>query len=204
MGIFSVDGGVARFLTRLGNLFVLNLLTIVCSVPIFTIGAAMTALYTVTLKLTRGEEGNLAAGYFKAFRENFKQTTLVWLAGCGIIVFMSFDIWLLRLVEGTFGQVYRIILFVLILFFIMIMVYTFALLARFENTIKNTIKNALVLSLGNPLPAVLIVFLTSLPILVLMLSYRFVIVDILIGASGPAYLASNYFASIFKRYEEKG
>lgn len=202
MGIFSVDGGVARFLTRLGNLFALNLLTIVCSIPIFTIGAAMTALYTVTLKLTRGEEGNLAAGYFQAFRDNFKQTTLVWLVGGGVILFMSFDIWLLRLVEGTFGQVYRMILFVLILFFVMIMVYTFALLARFENTIKNTIKNALVLSLGNPLPAVLIIFLTSLPILVLMLSYRFVIVDILIGASGPAYLASNYFASIFKRYEE--
>lgn len=202
MGIFSVDGGVARFLTRLGNLFVLNLLTIVCSIPIFTIGAAMTALYTVTLKLTRGEEGNLVAGYFKAFRDNFKQTTLIWLAGGGLILFMMFDIWLLRLVEGTFGQVYRMILFVLILFFVMIMVYTFALLARFENAIKNTIKNALVLSLGNPLPAVWMVFLTSLPILVLMLSYRFVIVDILIGASGPAYLASNYFASIFKRYEE--
>ena len=202
MGIFSVDGGVARFLTRLGNLFVLNLLTIVCSIPIFTIGAAMTALYTVTLKLTRGEEGNLVAGYFKAFRDNFKQTTLVWLAGGGLILFMMFDIWLLRLMEGTFGQVYRIILFVLILFFVMIIVYAFALLARFENTIKNTIKNALVLSLGKPLPAVLVVFFTILPILVLMFSYRFVIVDILIGASGPAYLASNYFASIFKRYEE--
>lgn len=202
MGIFSADGGVAKFLNRLGDLFVLNILTIICSVPIFTIGAAMTALYTSALRLVRGEEGSLVSGYFKAFRDNFKQATIIWLAGGGIALFMVFDIWLLRLIEGTFGQVYRIILFVLVLFFIMIMIYTFALLARFENTMKNTLKNALVLSLGKPVPAVLVVFISILPILVLMLSYRFVIIDILIGASGPAYLASNYFASIFKRYEE--
>lgn len=202
MGIFSADGAVATFLNRLGNLFVLNILTIICSIPIVTIGAAMTALYASTLKLARGEDGNLVLGYFKAFRENFKQTTIIWLAGGGMILFMSFDIWLLRSIEGTFGQVYRIILFVLIMFFIMIMVYTFALVARFENTIKNTLKNALVLSLGKPVPAIFLVVLTNLPILVLMISYRFVIIDILIGASGPAYLASCYLASIFKRYEE--
>ncbi len=202
MGIFSIDGGVSRFLTRLGNLFVLNLLTIVCSIPIFTIGAAMTALYTSTLRLARNEDGALLTGYFKAFKDNFKQATIVWLIAGAAIVFMTFDIWLLQSLEGSFGQVYRILLFVLILLFLMELVYIFALIARFENTIKNTVKNAIVLSIGKLLPAMLILIGTVLPVLVLMISYRFVIVDILIGAAGPAYLASLYFATLFKRFEE--
>lgn len=203
MGVFSVDGGVARFLTRLGNLFVLNLLTIVCSIPIFTIGAAMTALYTSTLRLARNEEGALAAGYFKAFKENFKQATIVWMCAGAAILFMSFDIWLLQSLTGSFGQVYRIVLFVLILLFTLELVYIFALLARFENTIKNTIKNAVVLSVGKLVPAILILIGTILPVLVLMISYRFVIIDILIGASGPAYLASLYFTKLFQRFEKE-
>lgn len=202
MGFFSIDGGVARFLTRLGDLFVLNILTLVCSIPIFTIGAAMTALYTLTLRLARGEEGSLAAGYFKAFRDNFKQASVVWLIGGVAILFMSFDIWLLQNLEGTFGQVYRILLFVLIMLFVLELVYIFALFARFDNTIENTLKNAVVLSIGKILPAVLILIVTLLPILVLLISYRFVIVDVLIGASGPAYLASLYFTPMFKRFEE--
>lgn len=202
MGLFAVDGKLAKFLNRLGALFILNALTLICSIPIFTIGTAMTALYTSTLRLAREEEGGLVSGYFKAFRDNFKQTTIIWLAGGAISLFMVFDIWLLRSMEGTFGQVYRIILFVLILLFILEMIYMFALLARFENTTKNTLKNAVVLSIGNIVPAVFILIVTVLPILLLMVSYRFVIVDILIGASGPAYLASLYFVSIFKRYEE--
>ena len=118
------------------------------------------------------------------------------------ILFMSFDIWLLQNLEGTFGQVYGILLFVLIMLFVLELVYIFALFARFDNTIKNTLKNAVVLSIGKILPAVLILIATLLPLLVLLISYRFVIVDILIGASGPAYLASLYYVPLFRRFEE--
>lgn len=203
MGIFAVDGKLARFLNTLGSLFVLNILTLISCIPIFTLGAAMTALYTCTLRLVRAEGGSLVKGYFKAFRANFKQATKVWLAGGAMIAFMAFDIWLLNFLEGTFGQVYRIILFVLILLAALELIYTFALMARFQNTIKNTLKNALILSVGKLLPALCILILMVLPIGLLMISYRFVSVDILLGISGPAYLSSLYFTSLFKRYERE-
>ena len=56
MGIFSPDGALARLLNTLGNLIVLNILTIICCVPVFTAGAAMTALYTMVMRMVRKED----------------------------------------------------------------------------------------------------------------------------------------------------
>lgn len=203
MSIFAAEGKLARFLNGLGNLMVLNILTILCSIPIVTIGAAMTALYTMTMRMARNEEGGLIAGYVRAFRDNFRQATILWGIGGGVTAFMIFDIWLLRSVTGTFGLVYRGILFALILLFLMFLVHTFAVLARFENTTKNTAKNALLFCVGNLPQAALMLVVTLLPILLLTVSYRFLSIDILFGISGPAYLAGIYFKSTFRVYENQ-
>lgn len=201
MGIFSMNGKLAKFLNTLGSLFLLNLCALLCCVPVFTVGAAMTALYSCTLRLVRGEEGSPVKDYFNAFRENFPQATKVWLVGGCLIAFMAFDIRLLRSLSGTFGQVYRILLFALILFFALELIYSFALMARFQNTTRNTLKNALILSLGKPVNALGVLLLTALPVGVLMISYRFLPVLFLLGLSGPAYLAGIYFTTLFKPYE---
>ena len=202
MGIFSPDGKLARFLNGLGNLIVLNILTIICCIPVFTAGAAMTALYTMVMRMVRKEEGKIISEYLKAFKDNFKQATILWLIFGGLIAFMTFDIWILRSITGTFGIVYRVILFVIILVFVMVLIHIFAVLARFDNTIKNTAKNALLFCVGKLPQAVLMLVLTLIPAILLTVSYRFVSVDFLIGLSGPAYLAAIYFADLFKNYEE--
>ena len=63
MGIFSPDGALARLLNTLGNLIVLNILTIICCVPVFTAGAAMTALYTMVMRMVRKEDGKIISEY---------------------------------------------------------------------------------------------------------------------------------------------
>ena len=193
MGIFSPDGALARLLNTLGNLIVLNILTIICCVPVFTAGAAMTALYTMVMRMARKEDGKIISEYFKAFKVNFKQATILWLIFGGLIAFMTFDIWLLRSITGTFGMAYRVILFV---------IHIFAVQARFDNTMKNTAKNALLFCVGKLPQAVLMLLLTLIPAVLLTISYRFVSVDFLIGLSGPAYLAAIYFADLFKNYED--
>ena len=140
MGIFSPDGALARLLNTLGNLIVLNILTIICCVPVFTAGAAMTALYTMVMRMVRKEDGKI--------------------------------------------------------------IYIFAVQARFDNTMKNTAKNALLFCVGKLPQAVLMLLLTLIPAVLLTISYRFVSVDFLIGLSGPAYLAAIYFADLFKNYED--
>lgn len=203
MSIFAVDGKLACFLNRLGGLIVLNLLTVICCIPVLTAGAAMTALYSATMRIVRGEEDGITGSYLRAFRSNFKQATVLWLIFGGIMLFMAFDIWMLRSLTGTFGQIYRIVLFVLILLFMMVLIHAFAVLARFDNTTLKTVKNAVLFCAGHVGPACLMVAVMLLPVVLLTVSYRFVPVVFLIGISGPAYLASMYFAPLFKKYEEQ-
>lgn len=73
-----IDNPIMRGMGRVADFIILNLLWIVCSIPIITIGASTTALYTVMLKLVKNEEGYIAKGFLKAFKENFKQSTIMW------------------------------------------------------------------------------------------------------------------------------
>ena len=79
MSIFAPDGKLARCLNCIGNLMILNILTLICCIPLVTAGAAMTALYTMTMRMARNEEGSIVREYFQAFRDNFKQATILWL-----------------------------------------------------------------------------------------------------------------------------
>lgn len=72
MSFFNLDSPVMRFLTKVADLIILNILFLICCIPIVTIGAASTALYTVTMKSVRDEESYVIRSYFKAFKDNFK------------------------------------------------------------------------------------------------------------------------------------
>ena len=69
---FNMDSPIMRFLSRICDLMILNILCIICCLPVVTAGASITALYTITLKMVRGEESYIFKGFLKAFKENFK------------------------------------------------------------------------------------------------------------------------------------
>ena len=73
--IFSLDSPLFSFLNKVADLILLNILTMICCLPIITIGASMTALHYVVLKMVRDEESYIVRSYFKSFRQNFKQAT---------------------------------------------------------------------------------------------------------------------------------
>lgn len=202
MSIFAADSKLTVVLNTIGNLMVLNILALICMLPVVTAGASLTALYTMTMRIVRKEEGSIIRGFWGAFKDNLKKSTAIWLMGGGLLVFMAFDIWLLRSITGNFGLAYRVLLFVLMLFIGMVLMHAFALTARFENTVKNTLKNALVIVVSHLPQSLLMLVIFLLPILLLFVSMRFVSVDILIGLSGPAWLASVYFCPLFHSFEE--
>ena len=82
------DNRIIRILTTLCDFLILNILWLVCSVPVITAGASTTALYSVMFKITKKEEGYIIKSFLKAFRQNFKQSTIIWLLliGTGCIV----------------------------------------------------------------------------------------------------------------------
>ena len=148
-GLFDLDNPVMRFLSRVADLLMLNLLFLVCSIPIFTIGASITALYYCFFKMKDQEDGYLTRRFFKSFKENFKQATVMWLFLLILFVLLAVEFLMFRTVPGTSGTVIRAVILVGLIFWFLITVYTFALLSRFYNTIKNTFMNAVLLIFGN-------------------------------------------------------
>ena len=88
---FNMDSPIMRFLSRVCDLIILNLLAIACCIPIVTAGASITALFSVTLKMVKGEESYIFKGFFKGFKENFKQSTIIWLILLVLGLFLFID-----------------------------------------------------------------------------------------------------------------
>ena len=74
-----MDNVVTRALTKICDMICLNVIWLICCIPIVTIGASTTALYSVMLKMVKNEEGYIFRSFFKAFKENFRQSTVIWL-----------------------------------------------------------------------------------------------------------------------------
>ena len=82
-GLFNVDGPVLQFVNKIVYSVYLNILWFLCCIPVITVGASTTALFYVTLKISKNEEGNITKAFFRSFRQNFRQGTLIWLIQIG-------------------------------------------------------------------------------------------------------------------------
>jgi uncharacterized membrane protein YesL len=145
MKFFSVDSSLYRFLSRFLDVMKLNFLWILFSLPILTAGASTAAAMSVALKMADDEEGYIGRGFVKAFKENWKQGTLL-----GIITVIAFyavylDFELVR-VSGDGSVLLLIIGIVSVFVAIMALSYSFPLIARYENTLFGTIQNSLHIS----------------------------------------------------------
>ena len=141
MKFFSYDSKFSQWMLRFCYCCWLNLLWAICSIPIVTIGAATTGLYYVMLKLARGEEGNVTKMFFRSFRENFKQATVLWLILLAVGLFLGADgyiLYHLRLISAGPAAVFWTILLAVVIaaavFYTIILIYVFPLVASVENT----------------------------------------------------------------------
>lgn len=149
-GLFSIDSPLMRFLSKLADLMILNILFLVTSVPIVTVGASLTALNYVVLRMASGTEGQVARDYFRSFRKNFRQATVIWLLLLLFAFILQYDI---RLALGGGGTMSSVILgfgIVGCVALVLELLYVFPILAKFDNTVRMTLKNAVGLALRHP------------------------------------------------------
>ena len=192
---FSFDNTFFRALSRVADLIILNIAFIICSIPIFTIGASMTAMYYVTLKMAENEEGYVLRTFWKSFRQNFKQATLIWLgmlaAGCVLVL----DVLILNGAGSSFAKIFLILIFATIIVYSMVLLYVFPLLSRFENKILTTVRNAFIISLADfPRTLAMLIIIVAAVLLTLWNGYTFwygLLVWILCGFSSIAYLNAS-------------
>ena len=151
MRLFDMDGPLYGALETFMKLVLCNMFFVLFSIPVFTIGASLTALYTCTQRMVyeeSREERLVFLEFWHAFRRNFRQATGLWLICLGAALCLGAYYWVVGRLAGDLGKVYGITFYLLALVFLMGFLYIFPLQARYENTVKNTLRNAWLLSVS--------------------------------------------------------
>ncbi len=199
--LFSCDNKFFFYIAKFIKLVLLNLMMIVFSLPIFTIGSAFAALYAVMLKVHTDEEGNVITEFWKAFRDNFKQATYIWLhfLGIGAVLFLVY--WLLRIGVLPGGNVLQWVVYLLAVVVFSSAMWSFILQSRYENEIRATMRNGFAFSFVF-LPATLLMLVpAAIPVVLLIVNLRLWPIVLVCGISGPALLQAAFYSQIFKRLD---
>lgn len=202
---FDLDGPFISGLSKMADIFILNLLFILCSLPVFTIGASCTAMYYVTLKMVKDEESYIAKSFFKSFKQNFKQGTVIWLimAAIGTVIYLDSKVmngdYAGVVVPDGMAKVMSVIIMASAILYAFTFSFVFPVLARFDNTVKNTIKNALIMSIRHLKSTIFIVIIDVLPLIVIYFVPRALIL-VFFALAICAYCNSYFFVKIFKLY----
>ena len=210
--LFNMDNKFFSMMGRAADLMILNIVFIICCLPIVTIGASLTALHYVTLKMVRNEESYIVKSFFKSFKQNFKQATII-----NIIMLLTAAVLFidLRIAKAGSGAMYKGLFSLFIAFaliYAMILLYIYPILAKFFNSVKNTFVNAFLMSVRH-LPLTLLMLVISASPLLLMWLFAYVsyaqftsiliMLFILMGFSTLAYWKSKIFVKIFDNYIPK-
>ncbi len=199
--LFNYDSKVIRFGNKLTDLMILQLFTILFSVPIFTIGASFTAMHSVLLKLYRNQDPIVYREFWKAFKANFKQSTLIWLIYLGFLLFMAVDLYIVFLSKDGFLRLLIYALPIPILLGLMSMCWVFVLQSRYENTLIATIKHSFLMVLHHPVQSFCMLVLFTLPIWLSYITWFSLPFILLLGFSGPGFLRAILYSMIFDRIE---
>lgn len=206
--IFDMNNKFFGFMSKVADLCILNIICVVCCIPVITAGASITAMYYVTLKMVRNEEAYILRSFFKSFKQNFKQATIINLIMLLIGVVLYVDLNVSKAMQGGAGQIFQIIFMAFVLIYFILFLYVYPVLARFYNTIKNTIKNALFMAIRHLPYTVVMVLIAVCPLLLLLVkSYQIqstlFVLFLLMGFALIAYCNSYFLAKIFDNYMPK-
>ena len=198
--LLDPDSGFNRFLTRTFDMLLLSVLTFVCCLPIITIGAAVSALYDVTIRIVLNKDHTILKEYFKAFGRNFKKGTLIWLICVAGIAFVAANFYLMSVVvdiDQTIRMVIFIIMIIVTVLFAFVLIYVFPLQARFENSVMTTIKNALFISIVQCPRSIGLLFMNVVVVILGIISPSVVPMLILVEFSLVAYITARTMVKIF-------
>jgi len=202
MRFFDYDSPLMQFLTKVANLMIINGLTLLCCLPIVTIGASLTAAHYMCLKMVRNEDGPIVKGYFKAFREAFKQATPVWLILLVIILILLGDYLIIYHSGITFPYWFKVAVAAVAFIGLFEWIMVFPVMGKFYNTPLRTLKNALIISIAKfPVTLVLIV-LNGIFIFLMIYVIQVLPLVLLFGITVPAYVGAMMLNKYFKKLED--
>lgn len=166
--LFSTENPVWQAMDKMGDLMILNFLFLLFSLPVFTIGASITALYTMTFKMLDETEGNLIKNFFKAFKANFKQATVIWLIVLAAGLFLAYDAYLSYVSTSIIAKILMGVVILVAIVYAMWVSWIFPVQSKFVNPIKVNMKNAALMMVIHMFPTTLLItVLNVVPLLLL-------------------------------------
>ncbi|MCM1024973.1 MAG: DUF624 domain-containing protein [Roseburia sp.] len=203
MKFLNIDSPLMQGLGKMADLMWLNVLTLICCIPIVTIGASLTAMNYMALKIARNEECYITKGFFKSFKENFRQATLIWLILFVVMLVLVGDFFIMRSSGIEFSNIFRGVLIAIALLVVFTALYVFPVLAKFENTVFRTIKNAFMMSVMQFPKTILMMILYLIPLAVFLFVIQLMPLSLLFGLSAPAWCSAKLYNKLFKRLEDQ-
>lgn len=203
-----LDHIAIRALSRLFDLILLNVLWVLFSLPVVTAGASAAALYSVMLKIVANEEGYIVRGFWEAFKSNFKQSTVIWLILLVAGAALGADFVIVSGFTGAPARVGMALLGAAVFLYLTELIFVFPLIARFENTTLEMMKNAVVIPLARLKFMVPVILLTAASLILTFLNQVTImagaVIWSVIGGALLAFANSFLIREMFKPFVEAG
>ena len=150
--MFSYDGPVYRFLKKVSDVTLMNLLWLLTSLPIVTLGASTTALYATTLARRQGDDRAVTTLFLGTFRRSWKQATVLFLAILAAAVVLLSNLYFWNYVaDGILAEVFAVLSLALWVPLALLAMYGFAVVALEQTALVPTVKRTLLAAYARPL-----------------------------------------------------
>ncbi len=202
MKFFSTEGGLYKFMTSLFNVFKINMLWLLCSLPIVTVGAATIAAYDVTLRMVDDEEGYIFRQFWKAFKANLKKGIPLGIINLLCIYITWLDFSLFEQIEGN-PTILLIMGILSAIVFALAFIYVYPLQARYENTVFRSLENSANIALKFPGRTLILVIVLAIELIMIFWNLMTIFVGILIGPACIMLTVSGMVKYMFKQIEKE-
>ena len=168
---------IFRMLGGLCNLIMVNLIFLATSLPIITIGASLTGLSKVTMRMVQHQDPSVLKDYFGAFKKHFKESTIIWLITLFAGAFFTVDLYVIFTQIDQKYKLLQIPVWIFMFFVFSLFIYAFPLISSYPDKVKSTIKNSILLSLGN------------IPVTIMAVAIPFFLVKFAVSGDGERLVA---------------
>lgn len=201
--MFKLDSPFMNFLNKVADIMILNILVILFSLPIITAGASLTAAYYMGFKMVKDEETYILKGFWKSFKQNFIQSTIIWLIILVVAGVLVCDYRIILYSGVEFARWMKIAVVVVTIVVLMGVSFVFPMQARYANSVKNTIKNAFLMALSHVPTSLALIIIYIIPVVIYYFLPQSLPALFLLAFGLIIFGQSFLIMKIFTKYEEK-
>ncbi len=201
----EINYGIVKALNKLTDLLVLNIVFVLCCLPVVTAGASLTAMYAVSLRSIRYGDGYVLRTFFDSFKKNLKQATGAWMLLLAAAALVYIDLRFFRQVElGGLSQYLKIAVLVIAFFIWIVSIWLFPVIAKMKDPLPRQISNAARMAIGYFIPYTLICMLIQgAAIYLSIINLGMMMIMLVFGFAGVSYLCSFFIYKVFAKLIEE-